>query len=443
MAWKDTLLDAAFRGIKFDCVRTNDAIEKDIARYAYPHIDGEDLEDMGLKARDVSMTAVFFGDDYEKRVNEFLGALAERGAGELIHPVFGSMPKMQFIGAHVAHDAENPDACTLELRFAPSTPSNPFFVEKKASQKADTVAQLATDAKQTGASAFETALGLLKDAKAGIRRLSALRDVLSNTLGPIKNLVKGFQSTVLDLLNFPKAFTSDLIGLVSGMTDFRSFDPGMIMSDWGGMFDQLSSVVKLPGAAAKGQSSTIPGTDVASSTVPSAPGAPGLPSPPNVPYRPKLPSVVAANAADVSLVTSVVKTVVATTVAEVASDVLANEVSSPVLTPDEIEKITDDTRELIRDAIEEVRNALPLDQSWPVVEALKDVALATQELAVSVIDARPPIITRTVDAPCNLALLAFRWYGDHSRSAELLRLNPKVRNPNFIDRGEVLRGFAQ
>lgn len=29
MAWKDTLLDAAFRGIKFDCVRTNDSIEKD------------------------------------------------------------------------------------------------------------------------------------------------------------------------------------------------------------------------------------------------------------------------------------------------------------------------------------------------------------------------------------------------------------------------------
>ncbi|VVE59761.1 DNA circulation family protein [Pandoraea captiosa] len=443
MAWKDTLQDAAYRGVKFDCLRASDSIEKDVARYAYPNVDGEDIVDMGLKARETTMTAVFFGDDYEERMKAFLSALAERGAAELIHPVFGSMPNMQFLGGHVGHDADNPDACTVELRFAPSTPSNPFFVEQKAGQKADATAQVANGAKESGASAFETALGALKDAKAGIRRINALRDVLSNTLGPIKNLVTGFQGTALDLLNFPRAFTSDLIGLVSGITDFRSFDPGMVMSDWGGMFDQMSSVVKLPGAAAKGQSITIPGTDVASSTVPSAPGAPGLPSPPSQPYAPSLPSVVAANASDVQLVTSVVKTVVATTVAEVASDVLANEVDEPVLTPDEIEKITNDTRELIQDAIDETHAALPLDQSRPVVEALKDTALAVQELAKTVIDARPPIMTRTVDAPCNLALLAFRWYGDYTRSAELLRLNPAVRNPNFIAQGEVLRGFAR
>lgn len=55
----------------------------------------------------------------------------------------------------------------------------------------------------------------------------------------------------------------------------------------------------------------------------------------------------------------------------------------------------------------------------------------------------PPIITRTVDTPTNLTLLAFRWYGDYTRSTELLRLNPDVRNPNFIQPGEVLNAYAR
>ena len=69
--------------------------------------------------------------------------------------------------------------------------------------------------------------------------------------------------------------------------------------------------------------------------------------------------------------------------------------------------------------------------------------MSVQQLAVSTIDAMPPLITRTVSSPCNLTLLAFHWYGDYTRSAELLRLNPSIKNPNFIATGEVLRAFAK
>ncbi|RRW87268.1 hypothetical protein EGJ54_25515, partial [Pandoraea apista] len=115
----------------------------------------------------------------------------------------------------------------------------------------------------------------------------------------------------------------------------------------------------------------------------------------------------------------------------------------PALTPAEVQQIAGDTRELIQIAIEAVRAAVPLEQSQPVVERLKDTALAVQELALKVIDVLPPIVTRTVQAPVNLTLIAHLWYGDYRRSAELLRLNPQLRNPNFIERGEVLNGFAR
>lgn len=436
MAWKDTLLDASFRGVKFDCQRTDDTLDREVARYAYPNVDGEDIVDLGQKANETSITAVFFGDDYETRMKAFLNALAQSGTGELVHPVFGSMPDMQFLGGHVSHDADNPDACLIEMRFAKSTPSNPFFVQKLTGQVADTTAQLASDAQTAGTSTFERAMGALKSAKAGLRRLNALRDVLSDTLGPIKNLVTGFRSSTLDYLNFPAAFTSDLVGLVSGITDFRSFDVGNVMSDWNDLSEQMATVVKLPAAASNGQSLTIPGTatTVAASAVAVDPAAP---------YSPSRPSVVAADTSDVQMVTAVVKVVVATVMADVASDVLANEADSPTLTPDQVEQITNDTRDMLQDAIDETRAAASLDDSRPVTEPLRDTARSVQQLAIGVIDALPPIISRTVTAPTNLTLLAFNWYGDYTRAAELLRLNPSVRNPNFIERGEVLRGFSQ
>lgn len=438
MAWKDDLLDASFRGVKFDCQKTDDTLDRDVVRYAYPNVDGEDIVDQGQKATETNITAVFFGDDYLSRVRTFLGAIAAKGPGELIHPVFGSMPGMQFLGGHVGHDADNPDACLIEMRFASSTPSNPFFVAQLPTQQADATAQLATVAQSSGTSMFSTAVAALAAAKAGLRRLNALRDVLSDTLGPIKNLVTGFQTTALDYLNFPAAFTGDLVGLVSGMTDFRSFDIGTIMSDWSGMTDQMSAIVKLPAAAASGQTITIPGDTVAGSVAQTS-----NVTDPTKPYAPAPKSYVAADASDVALVTAIVKIVVATVVASVASDVLANEVDQPTLTPAQVEQIADDTRQTLQDAIDATRSTLTVDQARPVTEPLKDVALAIQQLAISVIDALPPLITRTVNAPANFTLIAFQWYGDYTRADELVRLNPSVRNPNFIQRGDILNAFAQ
>lgn len=435
MAWKDKLFDASFRGIKFDCQRTDDPLERDVVRYAVPYVDGEDLEDQGAKAREVAMTAIFFGDDYEDRLNAFLNALAQRGSGELIHPVFGSLPDMQFLGGHVSHDAENPDACIVEMRFARSTPSNPFFVEQIASQKADATTQAADVAQEAGTSMLSNALGALQAAKVGLRRLNALRDVMSETLGPIRNLVTGFRTSALDYINFPSAFASDLIGLVGGMADFRSFDAGIVMSDWTGLTEQMQTVVKLPAAAANSQPITIPGTPSGSSN--------STPSDPTAPYSPPRPKIALADPTDVQLVTAFTKVAVATTMASVASDVLANEIEQPTLTPDQVEQITNDTRTFIEDAMTETRSVLAIDASRPVTEPLKDVALLVQQLAVGVIDVLPPIISRQIDTPSNLTLIAFRWYGDYTRSAELLRLNPNVRNPNFIQPGDVLRAYAR
>ncbi|MCO8326803.1 DNA circularization protein [Burkholderia cenocepacia] len=428
MAWKDTLQDASFRGVVFDVQRTDDPIEREVARYAYPYVDGEDIVDMGQKARETSLTAIFFGDDYEERLKTFLNAISQPGPGELVHPVFGSMPSMQFLGGHVSHTAENVDACQVELRFAKANPGNPFFTGEVATQRADATAQVAQTAQDNSVSAFATAMDALKSSKAGLRRLNALRDLMSDTLGPIRSLVTGFRSTVLDYVDFPRAFASDLIGLVSGVTDFRAFDAGLVMSDWSGLSSQMDSIVKLPASASSGETVTIPGTPASASSSSSIAAASRSRD---------------ADPVDVAMVSTLVSAVVATTMAGIASDVLANELDKPTLTPDDIESISNDTRTRLQTAIDDTRETLPLVEYRPVVEPMKDTALAVQELAVDVIDQLPPIVSRTIDSPSNLTLISFRWYGDYSRSAELMRLNPGIRNPNFVNRGDVLRGYAR
>lgn len=428
MAWKDTLQDASFRGIVFDVQRTDDPIERDVARYAYPYVDGEDIVDLGQKARETSLTAIFFGDDYEERLKKFLNAISQPGPGELVHPVFGSMPSMQFLGGHVSHTADDVDACQVELRFAKANPGNPFFTGVLASQRADATAQVAQTAQSSSVSAFATAMAALKSAKAGLRRLNALRDLMSDTLGPIRNLVTGFRSTALDYVDFPRAFASDLIGLVSGVTDFRAFDAGLVMSDWGGLLTQMDTIVKLPASAAAGDTVTIPGTPASAATSSSTAAASRSRD---------------ADPADVAMVATLVSAVAATVLAGIASDVMANELDKPTLTPDDVESISNDTRTHLQAAIDDARESMTLVDYRPVVEPLKDTALAVQELAIDVIDQLPPIVSRTIEAPSNLTLIAFRWYGDYSRSSELMRLNPGIRNPNFIYRGDVLRGYAR
>ncbi len=100
------------------------------------------------------------------------------------------------------------------------------------------------------------------------------------------------------------------------------------------------------------------------------------------------------------------------------------------------------TRERIQAAIDDATAVLPAYRAHPVAEALRDTALAVQELGRTVIHLHPPMVATTVTSPCNLHLLAHRLYGDYTRAEELARLNPGIRNPNFLARGQIVRRYA-
>jgi prophage DNA circulation protein len=434
MAWEDTLLDATFRGVVFDVLRTKDSTQRDTVSHEYPYLDGADIEDLGRKARRFSLTAVFWGDDYETRLQDFVAVLDKPGPGELIHPVFGSIEMAQLLDYEIDHDAENRDYCTVDLKFSEATPGNPFFVRSLPARQGEAVKTIADEARSGIAGAFAGAVSGLKMLKGGLARINAFRSMVTGTIGSFRQLVRGYVTTALDILDYPRAFCADLTGLVSGLVDLRSFDSDP-MAAFSGLAGQLDQVVLLP--AQQGQS-TVQGN--ASGT-----GANSL-------------SNMVANAADIALLTTQLKSEFALALAEVAGEILAAQYDAPTLSPTEIEHVANTVRQLLQAAIDSQRQQYEQAQVdarvnntgstyapetyRAVIESLRKTASLIQEAAQTVIVLRPPLIQKTVESPGNLHLVAHYWYGDYTRAIELLRLNPQCRNPNFIAAGEVLNAYS-
>ncbi|WP_027823742.1 DNA circularization protein [Laribacter hongkongensis] len=411
MSWTTHLQDASFRGVRFDCQRTQDAARRDTASLEYPYRDGADVEDLGSKARQIQLTAVFWGPDYGQRLQRLLDVLSLPGYGELVHPVFGSVPRAQLTGYQVSHDAESPDYCTVELEFVEATPADPLFLLQLPQQLTATLAQLSQAAREYGISTFADAIDALR-ASVPMARQLALRQVLQGTLGTLQGLLPGSIAGTLDPLLAPRAFAGDVTALLYGLTRQPHFSAVAGQSDWCALVDTLGPLPRLAAQVADGSHE-----------------AGGQPVP--------------AAADDVAITGSLLQLLVATALADTAATLLAAEATAPARSPQEIEQLASDTRAALQAALQACRDSHPVETARPVTEALKDVALGLQNAAIALIAARPPLLQRRVEAAGNLHLQAYRWYGDAGRAGELLRLNPQLRNPNTLQAGDFLHAYAR
>lgn len=441
MSWSDSILDASFRGVRFDVINARDSWSRDIAQHEYPYIDGADVQDMGRKARNIRLSALFWGDDYDSRLQSFIAELDKRGAGELIHPIYGSMPNMQVIECQIGHDAENVDYCSVELVFLESKTGNPFFTQDYPTAQADVIfnqVQSLMDAEQ---SLMDNAMAPLRDAKKLMSKSKALASTALNMLIIFRSEITGFVGNTTDFVQYPGAFMSDLQSAVS-LTSINTTSSGAsagsgvsaasaisqtnaTMSDWGESHRQLTAIADMPAALVSGEK-TAPVEMPAGTSV-----------------------------ADIAELIAMVTIVVAGELAQDAADIFSDDDINSLLSPIEIERIANDTREFIQTAIDQHRaryadatqeissSPTVLGIAWqPVVDGLKDIALAVQQLAANIMTTRPPLIQRQVEGVSNLHLVAHRWYGDYRRAAELQRLNPQLRNPNNLQPGDMLHAYA-
>lgn len=464
--WSKTLLDASFRGVTFDCASIEDSFDIAVAEHVFPYVAGAETEDMGRGPRKVSVQALFYGDDYEERLKAFIVKLETPGAGELIHPVFGSFKDAQVTRGSIHHEADAIDQATVTFELTESTAGKPFFAQQSAGQKAASVTQQAQAARSASAWTLGNVITKLQ-ALNPMSQLTALRQNLLAPIFKIKAIVGGVISAGLDVIYYPQSWANDLTALASGVMNVGGFTTETLLDDYKYSVNRLTQVLETgstvvtvnssgstvtttlaDGSAVNHElaaGSTVTATQIsgpmATITSQTAAGAVEntvLASGSSIPViavdTPTEAGVIQATALH-CLVER------AATIAETTAAVLQSETQTATLTNVDIESIANIARTELESTIELVRASYPVDVSRPIIESLKATALAIQVSAQAVIVVRPPLITRQVIVPAPLRVLAHRWYGDHERALELQRLN-SLANPNFLQATDQLSAYA-
>lgn len=441
MSWAETLLDASFRGVPLQVVGENLQWQRALSEHGTPFKDGDSVVDLGRGARRFPMQIIVYGVNYEIELQNLLAALGQRGPGELIHPIYGSLSVVSH-NVDVKHDADNPDSAQVTLMFVEDTPDLPFFARQ-----------------------FEFVdIGVLDQEDA-----YRWQDGVFDLFGRIDSLVSEIQSwigggwvgLIEKALGLPGIFLrvqqlrSQILGVVSGVTSMAR-NPSAA-------FDPLVDLFRTPTQIRSSIQDNTPGTSAAllsRAGVPATmPGGDSLTTDPARAANAFLISARQGIAPDASLLPDrmpddpveasgfalvvLVITELAAAHAQAVAIVIEDESKKPTLSPVELESLVNLVRSLVQGAILLHRRLYDVETALPVIEALRNSAALIQSRARQVILQSPPMIERKVDSPSSLRLLAHSWYGDHGRALELIRLNPDLKTPHNIPAGRVLRAYAQ
>jgi len=406
MAWRETLQNASFRGVPFELLSTTDSNKQSVVTHSIPYTNGGNVEGTGFDPQAFNFTAIFYGEYYESRLDNFENALRQSGDGELMHPIRGllTVTVQDYQVKHLEDEVETArvDIVFIEQDIITELFAVPFpeqsvfdFTDVAELLLAVSQEQLAAELKPiTQSPVFANKQRALRLDKFMIKMLQALRELVKNSI-----------STVEKLVNAPYEFAAQMANLCDDLIDLRAFDTDIMSAKWHSLRGQFKKILRLPN---DGQSlNTTQQRD-------------------NQRLQHHLDSVV-LRAGFVS-----------------ASQLFAADIAEPTLTPIEIEEICNTLRADTQSLIVSIRQFnSPLTQAdMAVIDALKTAAYTAQKTGLVLLARKPPLIERIVENDTSLHLLAHDWYGDHTRAIELLRLNTKIHHPNFIASGEVLNAYA-
>lgn len=391
MGWSTDLLDASFRGVQFECTSTDDSVSKALSIKQAPYSNDASIEDMGNNPRDISLNALYSGEDYKTWLDALEAALLATGSGELIHPVYG-IQQVHVVNYNVTHNADNFDSCTIAMKFIlAKDKKRELFVPVVVQQKiaipsiidvpASSLEKLLKQLELVNPNKFFTVVNNLRN---GINKFRAGMNIVKTT---VDNLL---------------APASVIVGLVDDVTKLVTFDTNIsAISKWRDLIHRVKRFEKL-----------FQNDD----------------SPAEVKQLWRATQVAAFVAVTQKIVSKVRQ--------EIAEDKIIS------LTPIDLALIRQQNRQTLQQAIAEERLIDSIDSvsQIAIYKSIADqVHLQIQEL----IETRPPITTTQILVPCTLHWLAHQLYGDFNRAGEIQRLNPYIVNPALLQTGMELTIYAQ
>lgn len=390
MGWATDLQDASFRGVQFECTAASTSYVKALSVKQAPYSDDAAVEDMGNDPDDISLTAVFTGEDYKTYLDALITALKVTGSGELIHPIYGVM-QVFVVSFSDNFDAENVDFCTLNIKFLRNKQEKKqLFIPVKTQTAISTTSIIDASASKLGA--FLEKLKLQDSNK-----LFATVTTIRNGIDQARSYLVLAKQSIEDVMS-PATY---ITGLVDDVTKLVTFDTNITaISKWRDITNRVQRFEKV-----------FQNTDSTEITQ-------------------------AWRSTQVAAHVAVAQQVIATVRAEMANE----EVIS--FTPVDLAVVRQNTRKVLQQAIDTERTSNTYE-SITQIQIYKELAdqihLQIQEL----IETRPPITTAKVPVNCTVHWLAHYLYEDMSRSDEILRLNPDLMNPSLLQIGMELTVYAR
>ena len=425
---------ASYKGVSFEVVSVNDSADRAVVEHLYPYINGGDLEDMGLNPKQVQLQPIFNGLGYYTEVTRFIKMMEQRGAGVLVHPIFGRMPNMLCTSYSIRHDAENINYCALDLTFREATEAEAIFVfESPIVGKIDGLFNQ-IDALFAQGSEFWAAV--MNVASIGFNwqaRLLGIWGGLYATFEAVRNLFG------LDKKKYR----------VASSASSKNYAQQANVA-----IQQLKEMVDLGVKSASNRNALTFSARLRNVTeaVAKVKAIPKAVSEDETLNRSK---TVKLKGSDVSELSMMLDLMTFAKLSEYAVQLVESE--QETLITYELEELNRTVRTEALALINKIRQAQQAERlaaenaqttaiyerAEGVIEALRQTAHDFTALILSAINKKPPLVVRACPLNGTLHMVAHALYGDYTRADELLLLNPQIRLPNFMQEGELLNAYAK
>lgn len=440
--WTAPLQRASYRGVRFEVISVDDEITRTTIEHAYPFVNGADVEDLGLNPLTVRLQAVFYGEGYYTDFKKFLSVLGKQGADVLVHPIRGRLQNMICSSALFHHEADMIDYVAIDLTFTESTPAEPIFVFESAflarldallTQLEDFVDDVLAlygefmEVVSFAANIKSRLLGSFGALFGCFEQVRSLFDLDKNKY-PISNTVSSTDFKVKSL-NSARHLAAMLETGLSQIINRRDLTTRA-------KFDEMLRTLK--------QIKQIPSDLVTGKNIKSASQQAVMKS---------LPSTLTNT--DMHAVSLFMRLVSAGVLLKSATELIEDD----ALLPQDVDYITTKVRSEILENLALLRQQIAVEQqavnsagkpntglyttAHHTMEQLKQHAHQFTQLAINAINRKPPLIIRASPMTGTAQQIAHAFYGDYKRADELLRLNPQVRYPNYIEQGEVLNSYVR
>jgi prophage DNA circulation protein len=217
MTWRDQLLPASFRGVKFHYEELRKSGGRRRVDDEYPYRDDVYIEDIGRRKREHRITGYVLGDDFLVQRDALEAALEQPGPGTLVHPTRG--PLSVKVGAYSVSERLTAEGRMARFEFdcvedggdpSPVPGSDTRGKAAKKSVAALTAAQSSFLKKWLvlAGTTVNAATGLLNNLEATLAQLKNWPNLILDQVSP---LIKDLASDV-----------NNAVALAQGLTNFFS-----------------------------------------------------------------------------------------------------------------------------------------------------------------------------------------------------------------------------